>query len=310
MIDFRYHVVSIVAVFLALATGIVLGAGPLKGPIDQQLVKAAEEDRADKQLLRAQLDRANEQDDFQDAFARSVSTSLLQDRLDGRSVALVLLPGADQEIADGVADDIVAAGGSVTGRVQLQPDLLDPQNRQVAEGLAGQVLEQVDEVPPTEGASSYELVGYSLARGFLSTEPQGAPVDSAAQTVAASYEEADFVTTDGDLERRAGLAVVVAAEPAELEPGQQELVALLVQALDTASGGVVVAAGAEGTTDDGYVAAVRDSEAAQGVSTVNVADTVAGQVVTVLALVEQAGGSVGQYGTDAADGAMPDLSAP
>ena len=309
MIDFRYHVISIVAIFLALATGIVLGAGPLRGPMGQQLVNAAEEDRQDKQL-RAQLDRADEQDDFQDAFAESVSASLLANRLDGRSVALVLLPGADQGIADGVADDIAAAGGSVTGRVQLQPDLLDPQNRQFVEGLASQVLEQVEEVPSTDGASSYELVGYSLARGFLSTEPQGAPVDSAAQTVAASYEEADYVTTDGDVERRAGLAVVVTAEPAELEPGQQELVTLLVQSLDTASGGVVVAAGAEGTTTDGYVAAIRDSEAAQGVSTVNVADTVAGQVVTVLALVEQAGGSVGQYGTDAADGAMPDLSAP
>ena len=29
MIDFRYHVVSLVSVFLALAVGIVLGAGPL-----------------------------------------------------------------------------------------------------------------------------------------------------------------------------------------------------------------------------------------------------------------------------------------
>ena len=34
MIDFRYHLVSLVAVFLALSVGIVLGAGPLKGKID------------------------------------------------------------------------------------------------------------------------------------------------------------------------------------------------------------------------------------------------------------------------------------
>ena len=32
MIDFRYHVVSIVAVFLALAIGIVLGSTELQGP--------------------------------------------------------------------------------------------------------------------------------------------------------------------------------------------------------------------------------------------------------------------------------------
>ena len=32
MIDFRYHLVSIVAVFLALAIGIVLGSTELEGP--------------------------------------------------------------------------------------------------------------------------------------------------------------------------------------------------------------------------------------------------------------------------------------
>jgi len=33
VIDFRYHLVSIAAVFLALAVGIVLGSGPLKDDI-------------------------------------------------------------------------------------------------------------------------------------------------------------------------------------------------------------------------------------------------------------------------------------
>ena len=31
MIDFRYHIVSIVAIFFALGAGVVLGSGPLKG---------------------------------------------------------------------------------------------------------------------------------------------------------------------------------------------------------------------------------------------------------------------------------------
>ena len=33
MVDFRYHLVSLIAVFLALACGIVLGAGPLREAI-------------------------------------------------------------------------------------------------------------------------------------------------------------------------------------------------------------------------------------------------------------------------------------
>jgi len=307
VIGVRRHSVPIVAVVLALAMGIVLGAGPLQGGVDQQ-AGAAEENPQDSQALRAQLDEAAEVAAFQEAYAQSTSPLLLHERLQGRSVALVLLPGADPTIAQGIADDITAAGGAVTVRVQLQPDLLDPQNRQVAEGLAAQVLEQVEEVPPTKGASSYELVGYSLARGFLSVEPEGVPVDSAAQTVTASYQEADYLTIDGEVEHRAGLAVVVAAEPQALESGQAQLVTTLVQSLDTASGGVVVAGGPTVASDGGYVAAIRGSEAAQGVSTVDVADTSAGQVVTVLALAEQASGGVGQYGIDAPDGPVPDLS--
>ena len=37
MIDFRYHLVSIIAVFFALAAGIVLGAGTFDEAADQAL---------------------------------------------------------------------------------------------------------------------------------------------------------------------------------------------------------------------------------------------------------------------------------
>lgn len=309
MIDFRYHVISIVAIFLALATGIALGAGPLKGDLDQQALNQAERDREDKLALRTELDLAAEQADFQDSYVNSTATSLLDGRLEGRSVALMLLPGADPDIAAGVAEDVEAAGGTVTGTLVVQPALLDPLNRPVAEGLATQVLDGVEGLPPTEGASSYTLVGYSLARAFLSAQPQGAPFDGAAQTIAASFssEEARYVTTDDDIARRAGIAVVIAADPEQVEPAQVELVTTLVQAMDTASAGVVVAGGGRSIADGGYIAAIRDSDVAQDVSTVDVADTAAGQVVTVLAAAEQAEGKAGQYGIDAADGAMPDV---
>ena len=34
MINFRYHVVSIIGIFIALAVGVVLGAGPLQRSIN------------------------------------------------------------------------------------------------------------------------------------------------------------------------------------------------------------------------------------------------------------------------------------
>ncbi|MBF0972903.1 MAG: copper transporter, partial [Actinomyces graevenitzii] len=36
-IDFRYHLVSLIAVFMALAVGVVLGAGPLQGTLGSAL---------------------------------------------------------------------------------------------------------------------------------------------------------------------------------------------------------------------------------------------------------------------------------
>ena len=48
MIDFRYHLVSIVSIFLALAVGIVLGAGPLKEDIGNTLTSEVTKLREDK----------------------------------------------------------------------------------------------------------------------------------------------------------------------------------------------------------------------------------------------------------------------
>ena len=55
MINFRYHIVSIVSVFLALAIGVALGGGPLKGEVDNTLVQQVKSDRATKTSLVQQI---------------------------------------------------------------------------------------------------------------------------------------------------------------------------------------------------------------------------------------------------------------
>ena len=58
MIDFRYHLVSIVSIFLALAVGIVLGAGPLKEDLGNTLTRELTQLRQDKTDLRGELTAA------------------------------------------------------------------------------------------------------------------------------------------------------------------------------------------------------------------------------------------------------------
>ena len=52
MISFRYHIVSIVSLFLALAVGVALGGGPLKGEVDNTLVEQVEAVRQARQAVR------------------------------------------------------------------------------------------------------------------------------------------------------------------------------------------------------------------------------------------------------------------
>jgi hypothetical protein len=309
VIDFRYHVISIVAIFLALATGIALGAGPLGKEFDQQLANQAQQDRQDKQDLRDQLDQADRVVQFEGDFAQTIAPQITGDRLAGHTVAVFVLPGADDETVDSVSSRIEAAGGTIASTITVQNGLMDPAERQTAEGIASRVLDGVDGLPEIQGAASYQLVGYSLARGYLATNEGGTPMDAAAQEIDAAYSEANYLTHDGDIARRANLAVVITGPPSEEpEVGQGELLATLVKAMDSLSGGVVVVGPLAAADDDGYVEAIRDSDAADSVSTVDVADRPSGQLVTVLALVQQGEGAVGQYGAaDSADAVLPEL---
>jgi copper transport outer membrane protein MctB len=315
VIDFRYHVISIVAIFLALATGIALGAGPLGKEFDQQLANQARQDREAKEDLRDELDQTQQVMEFESGFALNLAPQLTRDRLANRTVAVFVLPDADEDTVDGVTSRIESAGGTITSTVEIQESLMDPAERQTAEGIATEVLKGVQGLPDTEGAQSYQLVGYSLARGYLATSEEGAPVDQVAASIDGAFGDggAGYLTLDGDLTQRANLAVVIAGPPSENpQVGQGELLAIMVQAMDTLSGGVVVAGPIAAAGDDGYIAAVRDDSAASdSVSTVDVADRPAGQIVTVLALDQQAEGSVGQYGAaDSADDIMPETEKP
>jgi len=73
VIDFRYHLVSIVSIFLALAVGIVLGAGPLKEDLGNTLTRELTQLRQDKTGLRADLTAAQRGIGARDTWAEQVS---------------------------------------------------------------------------------------------------------------------------------------------------------------------------------------------------------------------------------------------
>ena len=86
MIDFRYHLVSIVAVFLALAIGIVLGSTELQGSTLDALRTASNSLRSQLSAVSAQRDGLVQQASANDAFLQTAEPKLLSGMLTGKRI--------------------------------------------------------------------------------------------------------------------------------------------------------------------------------------------------------------------------------
>ncbi len=289
MISFRYHLVSIAAVLMALAAGIALGAGPLDDPTSALSGDGDGSAAADPALAR-----------FESGYAARTSGTLLKDALKGRSVVVLTLPGARAEETKDIRADLEKAGAAITGEVQLTAKLIDPANRQFAEGVAQQSAADVEGV--SDAGDSYARIGAALGRSVLGGA--GKNLDTTATTIGSAFDEGQLVTYATKPKKFANLAVVVSGPGRSDDTGSVS--AQLATAVDRAGSGAVLAGPSASSLDGGVLAVLRDSDAASQVSTVDVTDTAAGRVVVALALATEAKGQSGAWGTSrSADGAVP-----
>ena len=91
MIDFRYHIVSIVAIFFALGAGVVLGAGPLKGTGSEIVASQAERDRQQLTDARAELVQLKALDKYRDDYVAKVTAGLTDGKLANKKITLVTM---------------------------------------------------------------------------------------------------------------------------------------------------------------------------------------------------------------------------
>ena len=311
MIGFRYHVVSLAAVLLAVALGVLLGTTQLSGAIGDDQKTQIRNLAKDNGSLQAQLRAQSARTRSDDTVTAQLAPRLVAGALRGTKVVVVATPQATDAGTDGVARALQQAGATVTGRVQLTDGYADPRRAEDAKSFvtggsqpAGFQLPESDDAGVLSGALlSYALLG----------DKKGDPSPATTSQILSGFGTLRMLRTDSGAVTAGDTAVVVssgAVTGADPEPRLATLAAL-VSSLDNAGKGVVVAGGPAAAGAAGLIGAVRgDQGLASAVSSVDDADRPVGQVAAVFALAQEAAGRTGQYGTGAgAEGPFPPLSA-
>lgn len=337
MINFRFHIVSLTAVLLALGMGLVLGTAFLDDAVVNALKRQLDglegdlvEERARADGFRNDLDVVDHEHELLD---EELASHVVGGSLTGQPVLLISRDGIDRELADRALGAFAEADADVLGMWELGSDFNLDNDEKV-----GRLAEALD-VPTEDADRLRESVLQQLSDVLYgATEVAEEPVD--AVEPAAPHEpdllvrlrEAGFVDyrfgqdSDADvveLPPAGGVRVVMVDGP-----GSDVSMSVLVDLLDgVASNGpvpvVVSAPGqlalAEDEEEEGagvapLIAAVReDDDLSERVSTVDNFDRAAGKVATVLASEAAAPGSpeIGRYGQgDGVEQLLPQSTAP
>jgi len=300
VIDFRYHIVSIVAVFLALAVGIVLGSGPLEDDISGFLEDRTNALASDKVELQSELAQVRSDMEASQRYAELVQPAVLGGLLITQPVVVIALPDATDESVKAVEQAIAEAGGAVTERVDIDSSWTDPEQ---ADQL-GRVSESI--AHSGESGDPYELAGELLARALVTDNPRlaGTPYTPSISVLGA-YERLGFIRANEVEVIRGGSAIVVGSDIVD-EAASATLLPL-ISWVDSEGQGTVVAGPTDSAEPGGIVGAVRESSVGDLVSTDDRVDTAEGVTASVLALVDERQGQLGHYGNGpGSQGPAPD----
>jgi hypothetical protein len=306
VIDFRYHLVSIVAVFLALAIGIVIGASALKPEVLRFLDNASSREQRQISSLQTNIRNLENQLGSNQAFAQANAPALLNGLLQDQPVALVTAPGADAATVNGVTAALKLAGAKITTQAELQPAFFGTSTatRSSLETLAQQVAPLGLVLPTTTSGANPQIVGQQQAARVLAAALVTKGTDLTGEQVKTILTE---FTAQGFLQLspaagatptpQATLAVVIipGSPPAtDADPANLALISV-AEELGLSGHGVVVAGSLTGS---GPGSAIDELVSTGGqLSSVNNADKEIGQILVAQALSSLlAGHQPGAYG--------------
>lgn len=296
MISFRQHLVTIVAIFLALGIGVLMGTTVVKQGLIGQLKRSAESQANAAQSLRKQVSQLETELRTQGRFISAVEPMLVENQLPGTPVVIVTVDGVDASAVDGVRTALVDSGASIVALVVATPRmaLTDAGARQRLSALLG----TTDATPSRLTADAAGALGARLADG---ANPAGGPDLLAELTTDRFMAIRSGTTSDPAQIGGTGQSLVVVAgnagAAAAFDP-KPFLTTLLASILASDPSRPVVAAETTASLSP-FLDAVRgDQRLDSRIVTVDDVDTVAGQVAVVLGLheLQLSPGSGGDYG--------------
>src|ERR671916_21054 len=333
MINFRFHIVSLTAVLLALGIGLVLGTTFLDDATINGLKSQLDGLEHDLDNARARNDapqpRLDAFEDETEQLDEQLGERLYEGQLESEPVLVVSTQGVDQAWVDGVVRSLGQADADVLGVWWLTDRLVLDDDSERSD-LSSALELGTDDADRLRDSLAGHLGGVLFGAVGGSDEPGVAgptPTSPAEPALLARLRDAGFVQyqlpdgADGDVVRlpAAGLRIVVVDGPDAAVPVDDVLVPVLADL--TADGPMpavttqpTVRTGddIDGTREPQLVAAIRDDDTLRDrVTTVDNLDTVAGRAATVLATVDAVPGSptVGRYGTgDGADRLLPPVA--
>jgi hypothetical protein len=299
LIDFRYHLVSIVAVFLALTVGIVVGATAFRPSVENALNHAARQAIRQDQAANARNAKLQSQINADNVFGRAISGYALAHLLSGERVVLVTEPNADGGTVTGISNAVHQAGATITGTVSLTPQFFATSraSESALSSLASQVTPIGVPLPgpaPTGSNAGQQAAARVLAAGLMTKDGPVTVGSGQSQAILTGFSQQGFLQLSGSahgpvpLAGQATMAVVVEPAGVPTPAGQAnsdgQALVWMTHDLQQAGLSAVLVGSVSGSGPGSAIDLVTSGNAPVVVSTVDDADTAIGQILVIEAL--------------------------
>ncbi|MBW8826574.1 MAG: copper transporter [Acidobacteria bacterium] len=322
MINFRFHLVSLVAVFLALGIGVIVGSAVIDSAVVDQL-------RSQQSTLSHRIDQVDgensqlrgELKDLRDTerqLSKEGGERLLRNDLAGAPVLVLAVRGIDPEPLKELVAQLATAGATYRGTVWLTDRFQLDDSSEVKDLSASLGLPEQTDVAALRSSALLEL-----AAAWRPRTPEATDDASRGPALLASLRERGFLDveaapdSDGKIVPGAsiGTRLLLVSGPAPAVADEDLALPLAEELVNDRPGRLgasLVAATTEMPEDPPgatLIGGLRgDAVASRRLSTVDDLGVLAGRLAAVLALVDLGQGRVGHFGR--APGAQRLIPAP